>query len=127
MYAKSQILIDRYDEMQTETDDRSTYIETGAFITGVAALLVFLALAVIAAAVITFQVNRPLQVLAQATTEAQTGQYAPEKAGGLSGRKDEIGQLARGFAKMVAALGDREAGLKQQVEELRQKLENSQM
>lgn len=80
-------------------------IKQSLFVIGFAALV----LALVLAAVVARIVARPAQALAEASKRLAQGDYAaplPRDAG------DEIGQLARAFGEMRAAIGQREQRLR---------------
>ena len=60
----------------------------------------------------------PIPRLAAAAAAVEQGRYDAESLAGVAHRRDEMGQLARGFRKMVGVLADREAELRRSEAEL---------
>jgi nitrate/nitrite-specific signal transduction histidine kinase len=109
----------------TETDERRALFECIAMLISVITLLFCLASAIVAAVVITKQVNQPIQRLTDAAAAVGERHFEPELVADLAERPDEIGHLAHSLADMAAAVRQREEDLKQQVDQIRTKVEQN--
>lgn len=93
-----------------------------ALFSGLLALPMFFFLALLAALINTLQINLPLERLAQAVKDLQERKLNPSDMEGLTRRTDEIGIMAREFLLMAEDLGQRDARLAAEVEEIRSKI-----
>ncbi len=92
------------------------------WIFGLAALPLFLLLAVLTAVVIDRQMNRLLDQLAGAARALESGAFQPQPLESLAARSDEIGALARRFLQMAAAVEQRTALLQQEADAIQAKI-----
>lgn len=93
-----------------------------AIATGVTTLVLFLLLTVVAALVISRQINQPIEALCRAAeqvTASRSYDVALEK---LSGGTDEMDKLVNEFIKMVNVVNARENEFSQRVEQARAKI-----
>jgi PAS domain S-box-containing protein len=91
---------------------RATLLSIG---TGVLALAVMIGLVTTIA---DRYLSRPISRLTAAAEAVQSGDYSPGELGTLVVRRDEFGQLARGFRQMVKEVAAREQELKSTQKEL---------
>lgn len=105
-----------------EVKDESESTSTLAWTLGGGALFVFGVAAVLAAITVTRQVMRPLMSLIDAANAMARGEFDPGMLAGLTGRKDEIGRVARSFVEMAAQREARRAALAAEGADLRAKL-----
>ncbi len=113
------------EESYTTFDDMDTWqtlTQFGAVLASAIALVVFVILAFIAAIVLSSQVNRPIRRLTEAVAAIEARQFDPTTVQKYAGRQEEIGQLARAFVDMAAAIQQREQTLQQQADEIRAKI-----
>ena len=78
----------------------------------------FLALMVWLVSVVVNWVTGPIRKLSAAAAAVEAGDYRPNGLGGLVERRDEFGQLARGFRRMVQEVSGREQQLREAQEDL---------
>lgn len=71
------------------------------------------------------KVTDPLAHLTRAAESVENGNYNLVFSGSVSGRKDELGRLARIFEQMAGKVQEREKNLQRQVEELQIKIDRS--
>jgi len=126
MYAQIDSLSGEIVQVLDEIDSQKVFFEIVAAIISSIALVTFLGLAVMAAVLISQQVNRPVALLSQAVTAVETDQFEPRTLDELGDRTDEIGQLTQAFVHMAKEVKEREEDLKQQAEAIRTRIEQSQ-
>jgi PAS domain S-box-containing protein len=78
----------------------------------------FLALMIGIVSVVVSWVTGPITRLTAAAAAVEAGDYRPDGLSGLSIRRDEFGQLARGFGRMVQEVAGREQQLRHAQEDL---------
>ena len=106
-----------------EDIDTLQYIaQVGAFFISSIALIFFVVSALIAAIVLNSQFNQPSQQLIEAVEAIEKRQFDPATLQKLTGRQEEMGQLARAIVDMAAAMQQREQALQQQADEIRAKI-----
>lgn len=105
-----------------DTDTAQTLAQFGALLVSGIALIFFVILAIVAAIVLNSQVNRPVQRLTEAVAAIEAREFDPAMLQKLTGRQEEIGQLARAFEDMAAAIQQREQTLQQQADDIRAKI-----
>ncbi len=93
-----------------------------SFFFGLAVLPLFLILAGLAALVIDTQINQPLRRLENAAQALQSGSYQPQILEPITGRSDEMGDMARLFIRMAAAVSRRTGLLQQEADAIRAKI-----
>jgi len=104
------------------TDTLQDNTQRGAILVSGVALIFFVILALVAAIVLTSQVNRPVQQLTEAVAVIEARQFDPAALQKLTGRQEEIGQLSREVVDMAAAIQQREQALQQQADDIRAKI-----
>jgi methyl-accepting chemotaxis protein len=109
----------------TKTDKRRALLEGIAMLISAITLLFCLASAVVAAVVITKEVNQPIQRLTDAAAAVEERHFEPGLVADLAERPDEIGHLAHSLVDMAAAVRQREEDLRQQVDQIRTKVEQN--
>jgi PAS domain S-box-containing protein len=80
--------------------------------------LLFLALMIVIVSVVVNWVTGPIKKLTAAATAVEAGDYRPDGISDIVQRRDEFGQLARGFRRMVEEVSAREQQLRQAQDEL---------
>lgn len=93
-----------------------------SFFFSLAVLPLFLILAGLAALVIDTQINQPLRRLEDAAQALQSGSYQPQMLEPNTGRSDEMGDMARLFIRMAAAVSRRTGLLQQEADAIRAKI-----
>jgi PAS domain S-box-containing protein len=78
----------------------------------------FLALMIGIVSVVVSWVTGPITKLTAAAAAVESGDYRPDGLSGLARRRDEFGQLARGFGRMVQEVSGREQQLRQAQDDL---------
>jgi methyl-accepting chemotaxis protein len=92
------------------------------FAVALLAIPAFLGLAFLVALTIFFQINLPLEQLAQAARDLKERKFNPADIAPLAQRRDEIGDMARDFLKMAEAVQSRSAELEREAAEIRAKI-----
>ena len=108
-----------------ELDDLSSRAELYSWFALIVALLsapAFLFLAFLVALIIYLQINLPVEQLARAAQDLKNRQFNPADLSGLVKRNDEIGQMARDFIQMAAAVEKRTELLQKEAAEIRAKI-----
>jgi len=126
MYAQIDALSGEITQVLDETDAQKVFFEIAAAIISSIALIAFLGLAVMAAVLISQQVNRPVARLSQAVTALENKQFESSTLDDLNSRTDEIGQLTQAFVHMAKEVNAREENLLQQAKTIRTRIEQSQ-
>ncbi len=85
--------------------------------------VLLLVIGFIASLVFVRKVTDPLARLTRAATSVEKGDYDLAMPRSVSGRKDELGHLARVFEQMVRKVQEREKNLQRQVEDLQIKID----
>jgi len=85
--------------------------------------VVLLVIGFIAAIIFVRKLTDPLAHLTRAATSVEEGNYHLALPGSVSGRKDELGHLARAFEQMVRKVQERERNLERQVADLQIKID----
>jgi PAS domain S-box-containing protein len=80
--------------------------------------LLFLALMIGIVSVVVSWVTGPITKLTAAAAAVEAGDYRPDGLSDLAHRRDEFGQLARGFRRMVGEVSGREQQLRQAQDDL---------
>jgi signal transduction histidine kinase len=65
------------------------------------------------------RIAEPVTQLTRVAAAVESGDYSADRLAPIASRRDELGQLARGFERMVHEVAAREQGLKQAEESLR--------
>lgn len=108
-----------------ELDDLSSRAGLFSWFALIVALLsvpAFIFLALLVALIIYLQINLPMEQLARAAQDLKNRQFNPADLSGLVKRNDEIGQLARDFIQMAAAVEQRTELLQKEAAEIRAKI-----
>ena len=108
-----------------QLDDIGYEAETYRLFAYLLSLLVipaFLALALIVALIVYFQINLPVEQLVRATRDLQERKFNPADLEKLAHRSDEIGAMARDFINMATAVEQRTSQLQQEANEIRAKI-----
>lgn len=85
--------------------------------------VVVLSIGLLVSVILARRVTQPVAHLTAAAADIEAGIFEVEKLAPVEQRPDELGQLARVFQRMVRQVYAREQQLKQQVEELRIKID----
>jgi methyl-accepting chemotaxis protein len=93
-----------------------------AYISGLLSVPAFLFMAAIVILTIYLQINLPVEQLASAAKDLQSGKFNPAQLEKLAGRNNEIGILAREFILMAASIDQRKMKLQQEADEIRAKI-----
>jgi hypothetical protein len=117
--------INRKETNLAASNDEAWFYGVLSFGVGLAALVAFLLVVVLAGLVIARQVNMPRLLLEDAAEAAANGTFDPASLESLVDRQDEIGHLGREFIAMTAAADQRYANLQAQVDDMRARLEQA--
>jgi CHASE3 domain sensor protein len=113
-----QLWMDTLDGVEQDVD----WFSLIAWVTIICTLPIFLLVIVIAAVLIHYQANRPMNLLIQATADVEAGKFDPARLRNLANRKDEVGAMAGEFIHMAETTTVRRENLQRQADEIRGKI-----
>jgi nitrogen fixation/metabolism regulation signal transduction histidine kinase len=110
--------VDQLDSTQNE----SAMMALLTLISALAAVALFIILALIVAMLIYRQIILPTNQLALVTQKLRDGEFDPKDVENLARRDDEIGELAAEFIRMAGGITQRKNKLQQEADEIRAKI-----